>query len=68
MTVRSHPFTFRVVRADHVLVMRDGKRVGALCQTPAWAEKHANRWRYWEDGKEPSPYFRDLEEAQEALS
>lgn len=66
-TVIHHPIKFRMIRGDQFEVEKDGKRVGSLSRVPENAERNAGRWIFWQDGQPPSPAFRDLEEAQQAV-
>jgi len=68
MKTATIPATYREVRPDHHEVHRDGKRIGALSQVPAWADRNAGRWIFWEDGQAPSPGFRTVEEAKESIN
>lgn len=59
--------TFRPIRPDSFAVERSGERLGTLYQTPSYAERHANQWRYWPARQSATPHFRTLEEAQESV-
>ena len=61
------PPTFREIRPDQIEVERDGKRIGSISQTPAWALRGAGRWTYWPDRQPPTPSFATLEEAKAAI-
>lgn len=62
------PATYREVRPDHLEVARHGKRIGSLSQVPANAERNAGRWIFWAEGEAPTPAFRTIEEAKEAIN
>jgi hypothetical protein len=62
------PATYRQIRPDHFEVFRHGKRIGSLSQIPANADRAAGRWQFWEAGKAPTPAFRTIEEAKDAIA
>lgn len=60
--------TFRPIRPDSYAVERGTERLGTLYQTPQYAERNAGMWRFWPHRQDPTPWFRTLEEAKEAIT